>query len=488
MIFNCPSCQAGHSVPVSMIPNGGMELSCRRCGTAFKVDLPTHADEPDLLAKQPEGPLDQTDERPVVDDEPKTGDLEREPEATAVGMENPFDELVSEGRSSAQVAAFSESIHSDSTPSPSPDPADESTHDLDARRFPRTGEHERPTMQIANEPMPLGPDEAGLDPELDSTQRVDVDDDAPLNAPTVATPAPTPSKAFKSDEAPIDDPSSTGAAHRAAIEPSPDLYERVEAGDYRPEEPKLKAPETVAPPPKAWNEPSQSAAHVAEKPPLRRAADALNKAPLPLKVGLSVFPIALGLTLMLTASPPSESSAKVEIAVAAPDAAIVEPPVAMDAPVELEGDRVAAAGHAFVQVDDARLRQKANAKSPVTAKLALGELVKVEPINEEWALVLVEPEGPAGFIPVRLLGPQQSIAKLAADARFEGCESEAGGQIDPCLLGAKQSQDACLTKCGPSARPSVRCVEACGVAFDRCVKECGETNRMDKKGKKKRPR
>src|SRR5262245_25889766 len=39
MIFNCPSCTAGHSVPVSMIPSGGLDVTCRRCATSFKVDM-----------------------------------------------------------------------------------------------------------------------------------------------------------------------------------------------------------------------------------------------------------------------------------------------------------------------------------------------------------------------------------------------------------------------------------------------------------------
>src|SRR5438105_8618930 len=39
MIFNCPRCSAGHSVPVSMIPNGGLEMSCRRCNELFHVSL-----------------------------------------------------------------------------------------------------------------------------------------------------------------------------------------------------------------------------------------------------------------------------------------------------------------------------------------------------------------------------------------------------------------------------------------------------------------
>src|SRR5688572_29359048 len=44
MIFTCPRCSAGHSVPVSMIPNGGVDLSCRRCTEQFHVNISDRAD------------------------------------------------------------------------------------------------------------------------------------------------------------------------------------------------------------------------------------------------------------------------------------------------------------------------------------------------------------------------------------------------------------------------------------------------------------
>lgn len=40
MIFTCPACSAGHSVPVSMIPNGGLEQVCRRCRATFTIHPP----------------------------------------------------------------------------------------------------------------------------------------------------------------------------------------------------------------------------------------------------------------------------------------------------------------------------------------------------------------------------------------------------------------------------------------------------------------
>ncbi len=35
MIFGCLECDAGHNLPVSTIPTGGLDVTCRRCGKAF---------------------------------------------------------------------------------------------------------------------------------------------------------------------------------------------------------------------------------------------------------------------------------------------------------------------------------------------------------------------------------------------------------------------------------------------------------------------
>lgn len=435
MIFNCPSCQAGHSVPVSMIPNGGMELTCRRCGQVFAVDLPSQT----LESGPTPSPLEATDEmaQPLP---------EREPEATTVGIENPFDELSRTGQAPLMA--------------PSGQVVPERVEAL-----------EESTGTIPQTNVPLGPDETGVDPELDNTQRVDVDDEAPLGAPTISAPHPA-----KVERPPT----------------NPDLYDRVERGDYVPEEPQPKAPEPPAP--KAWNEPSGSVAAQKPKGPLRILADALNTAPLPLKVGLSVFPVALGLTLILTSSPEVSTSTKVEIAATAPDAGaespaptrVTMPPPGSPSPVAPTfEDLPAPEGHAYVQVDDARLRAKAQAKSPAVAKLEVGALVRLHPGTDDWALVVVEPEGPAGFLPKQLLGPVQPLAKLAALMAFERCEVPPGASVDPCLYDAKESQELCTERCGGVGKAPIRCVEACGAAFDLCTKQCFESAKVDR-GKKRR--
>ncbi|MCK6552124.1 zinc-ribbon domain-containing protein, partial [Myxococcota bacterium] len=44
MLFHCPSCSAGHDVPVAKIPATGLELMCRRCGELFLVERPEPTD------------------------------------------------------------------------------------------------------------------------------------------------------------------------------------------------------------------------------------------------------------------------------------------------------------------------------------------------------------------------------------------------------------------------------------------------------------
>lgn len=465
MIFNCPSCQAGHSVPVSMIPAGGMELTCRRCGSPFPVVLPSSPGERDLVdSTSTPGPLERTDEMPQAE-------LEREPEATTVGIDNPFDELSKTGQAPL-MAPSGELVANPVASGESSDNPDVPTQALAAERLPTgTGVDLDPPTGSFSSPSPrLGHRGEGVDPELDSTQRVDVDDEAPLGAPTVAAPHPA------SQDGP--------AGH--------DLYERVERGQYVPEEPRSEV--ELAPAPKAWNEPSRSVQAQRPKGALRILADSLNAAPLPLKVGLSVFPVALGLTLILTSSPEAPPSEKVEIVVPVPDAGVDEPAptrVTMPPPgtaakvtVAPFADPPAPDGYAYVQVGEARLRAKAQAKSPAVAKLEAGALVRLYPGTDEWALVVVEPEGPAGFLPKPLLGVQLPLARLAADLAFPGCAVEGGASVDDCLFDAKQAQEACTERCGGPTNAPVRCVEACGAAFDACSKTCFESAK-DRRGKKR---
>ena len=87
-------------------------------------------------------------------------------------------------------------------------------------------------------------------------------------------------------------------------------------------------------------------------------------------------------------------------------------------------------------------------------------------------MVLVEPDGPVGFVEERALGATKPVAALADDLAFTQCEL-GDRTLDACLFEAKQQESGCLDRCGDANDPgAVRCREACQVAFDRCTKKC----------------
>lgn len=432
MIFHCPACSAGHSVPVSMIPNGGMEMTCRRCSTSFDVDV----EDPD------------DDEDPTV---------AARAEATAIGVANPYDELVGHG---AHLIGPTGEIFRDASRPATQDPT------LD-----------RPTIPIDTHGIPLGPDEVGVDPELDNTQRVDVDED-PTHEPSVRTLNTPPPRRVGPPKPPLDD--------RPIVVADDDLYAKVASGRYVAPEPSV-APAAV-PRARAWNEPS-SIVQVGDGPVsrLRRLAEALNAAPLALKVGLIVFPVTLGIALVVTAMtknvepttiPPPEAAAAAPARVASETERVAEeaaPPAAPEpaAPTgPLASDTEAPEGYAFVQTAQTKMRSTAARRGRAVARLEAGQLVRRYESKDTFALVLVEPDGPVGFVAEQALGDRKPIAALADALAFDGCSAE-DRSIDECLFGAKSQEDRCVDTCGAANDPSaVRCREACGVAFDRCTRGC----------------
>ncbi len=500
MIFHCPACSAGHTVPVSMIPNGGMDMTCRRCSESFLVDV----DEPDVEEEDPT--------------------VAARAEATAIGVANPYDELVP-GAHLISPAGEVFDPH---------DASDDTEAIVAAEDRPPT--HDKPTIPIDQRRIPLGPDELGVDPELDNTQRFDVDEEEyPTQDPSVirldaldagglgASRPPSPRPATPP-------PRRVGSKPKSSVARPPfdsqDLYAKVASGKY--ERPEPSKAEAAVPRERAWNEPSSLILTGGSSSRLRRFAERLNQAPLALKVALIVFPVTLGLTLVLTAggkmSPEDiasvdstetirvgadgrtersgeangadrerEAEARTGDARSAtgdlgadsdaapdpepdrePDRSAAGAPTRTDptGPLPPSFDRPAPPDHAYVQAANARLRATASRRGRTVARLDAGQLVRRYDAKGDYALVLVEPDGPVGFVAERSLGASKPIVALADDLAFEGCSPE-GRTVDTCLFEAKQKEGTCVDRCGATGDPSaVRCKEACGVAFDRCTRGC----------------
>ncbi|MEQ9496349.1 MAG: zinc-ribbon domain-containing protein [Deltaproteobacteria bacterium] len=529
MIFHCPACSAGHTVPVSMIPNGGMDMTCRRCSASFLVDV---------------------DEPAVVEEEDPT--VAAKAEATAIGVANPYDELVPDAQ---LIRPGGELLD-----------LDDSSDDTEAlvAAEDRARSADKPTIPIDHKRVPLGPDEVGVDPEIDNTQRFDVEEeDVPTYEPDVIGMQDIDGGGLgasrpPSRRAPTPEPRKLGASKPEPSSSSTrppfdrdDLYAKVASGRYeKPEAP----PEPVSnvPRERAWNEPSSLIfTGAGSTSALRRFAEWLNRAPLPLKVALIVFPVTLGLTLVLTAGPkrgdPVEVGAVGSVDSTQTSAGDVTGPgpgpgpeagtgsesgagegsesgagkgsesgsgegsesgagkglgkglgkgsdsdSGSDSEADTDSDTVArsrsgpgpgpggspggarfrdptaAEGQAYIQAPNTRLRATAAPRGRTVARLAAGQLVQRYDRRGDFALVLVAPDGPVGFVDEGRLGAQKPIVALAEDIAFEGCSST-GSTLDACLFEAKQKEGACVDGCGADG---ARCREACQIAFERCTRQC----------------
>lgn len=308
------------------------------------------------------------------------------------------------------------------------------------------------------------------------------------------------------------------------------LYERVAAGVYIPEEPQASPPSNARVRAKSWDEPSAylspNSKVLRALEPLRRAAVVLNGAPLAFKVALVVFPLTLGLALMVTSGRDPMTKDPVEIKVptnAEPEetqAANAEEPQNVEsaksvanegakqaakqtakpiAPKKLPelkkprmpGDAPAPEGRAYVQMERARLRSEPSETAEATGRLELGQIVRTYDRVDAFVLVMAEPKGPAGFISEKLIDAKKPIALLAKEIAFQACEVTTEYTKDDCLYQGKQQHDACIEACGVAISggggedsPTVRCAEACKVAFNECQRSCnGETDAASKKKK-----
>ncbi|MCA9553096.1 MAG: hypothetical protein KC933_23870 [Myxococcales bacterium] len=383
MIFTCPACSAGHSVPVSMIPNGGLEQVCRRCRATFTIHPPG--------------------------DEAEGSNTDR---ASAP---------VGSAEDSATLPAL---------------PGDQTQEQTAAELLDVIDVEGEPTLSMdAAEPLPG-----------DRTPLVELE----------GTPTPVQTE-------------------------EPSVYDRVAEGSYRPPEPRPLS--TAAAAPRAWSEAPQAASgpgFVAR----------LNAAPLPARVALLVFPVALGLTLLLSRGeeeepiqiPVGPSEVVAPEAPASPAEAAPEPvaPPTFEAPpepaAEALSDHPAPEGYLYVQRRRTPLRAEADAAAAPVARLKAGRLVRVYETQGDWALVLQEPEGPVGFASRDALGPLKPVSALAAEVAFEGCRAARKSERPACLEAAEARVEACQATCPPlgggDVDPGARCQAACNLAFEQCQRGC----------------
>lgn len=487
MIFHCPRCQAGHSVPVSMIPDGGLPLSCRRCDNTFKVDLPPELSDPALHP-------DDT------------------PEATRIGVVTPFSEIEiqevetpagpdaalwlvggsSLGEAPAdETPANNEVTTVDGAPEVTDLVLDASLSEAADMR-PRTASDQRPTIPADAEPLPPGPREAGVHPELDETLEV-AEDPASTGAqvkaarrPPPLPPSSEPAAGTPEVWAPVErssnlDTERAEAPETLALDEEGSLYGPVARLRYTP------PPQPAKGAPRAWADPSELSQPIVRGPVgwLRTKVNKLDGGPLLVKGAVLFGPLVAGLILLAMSwgrlGEPERSSTRVERAPDVGRAAAPPPPAPPPGPY-LQGqglpDVPANAPEAFVQVDRARMRIAARLKAPVVGRLAAGRAVRVLGQRRKWRLVFVEPDGPVGFVKATVLGSQRPLLALARDRSFEGCGVTSRINRRDCLGDAKSSQAACNLQCSVQSALSVeRCKAACQLAFDECASGCRRKRR-----------
>jgi hypothetical protein len=475
-----------------MIPSGGLDMTCRRCSGGFHVDMPERT-QAGPIPLPPEDPDNEANPELTAPEPTAVGSIDpplpQNVEPTRIGVVTPFAEpeeprpeslLSPSGQIYSPAARFEAPPHSIDTKPDIPQPE----HKSENKRAARIN-----TPVTHGRTLPPAAAEMGLDPELDDTMRVDSEKAVPAAKQPVTVVGELSNRSGPQPK----------AEREHSIGSGPNgLYERVAAGVYVPEEPKLAENSGSRIRAKSWDEPSAymppstPLARLFE--PLRRAAVILNGAPLAFKVALVVFPLTLGIALMFTSAPEKE---RVEIKV---EAATEEPPVEQPAKTPeqtaeqppppkkklpekrkavMPGDDAAPEGHAYVQMDRARLRGEPNDNGEPSGRLELGQLVRTFDRVDGFVLVMGTPKGPAGFISEKLIAPKKPIAVLAKEIAFAACEVTEEYTIDDCLYQGKQQHDACIEACGVAVAgnagedsPTVRCAEACKVAFNECQRSC----------------
>ncbi len=125
-------------------------------------------------------------------------------------------------------------------------------------------------------------------------------------------------------------------------------------------------------------------------------------------------------------------------------------------------------GHQFVLTDGIELRATAAAGAEPLLWLKAGQVVRVIQRFDAAHLVLVPPDGPAGFVRPENLGDKLPLAALARQLKFKRCVVSDGSIVDDCLYGARTQWEECRANC----ESGTRCAPACRAAFEACMTSC----------------
>lgn len=471
MIFECPHCGRENDVPESELTGLAMVLECRACKAKFRVVPEETAEEVPALEPPP-------DERTAVENAPPEALVDAQ--GGAIPSATDFEE--------SDARTFGDGDTEQHTM-----PIDTSEADL-RRLQPSDGG----TQSAARPPSALDLSNPDNDAEAEGVKTV-------LQGPDKG-PSERPGRGLEAQR--ITRPGSSSQITVTPAKSNPDVYARIAQAESVSVVP-VQKPASARPLTKAWNEPSVVDRSAASGGGLafwvNRLGGHLERAPLFLKVWLLVFPLALGLILILSKRPREEP---VPIAIPAHSAPepqrvrVVEapepppapegpeapepsapppagtetsapsqggepPPTGVESPSLTFEDPTAPAGMAFVRSEGVRLRTNPGAKGKTITSIAAGSLVRVYDDVDDWVLVMVPPRGPAGFVKRDLLDDKKPLSVLARDFAFLGCTS-AGTTVSLCVDDAERQRESCLAGCGQNER----CERACRLAEEACADAC----------------
>lgn len=133
-------------------------------------------------------------------------------------------------------------------------------------------------------------------------------------------------------------------------------------------------------------------------------------------------------------------------------------------------DEPALPGHAFVGEEGARLYATADAKGRSRGRLSAGQRVEQVRVLDKMIMVVVREDGRVGYVRRDRLTETFPLSVLAERLKFAPCTTEGPRTLDDCLAAAKEQFNRCRDGC--RAYPNTRCPEACGAAFEGCLRRC----------------
>lgn len=469
MLFDCPHCQHGNEVPEAELTGLAVTIECGRCHAKFRVVPEDTAEEAPVL----ELPLD---------------------EQTAVGNTMPEVLGAAEGGAIPSETDFEESDsrtlgEADLEPKTMPI----ETAEADLRRSVTT---DASTLNVERPPSSIELSSVGAEQEPEGAKTI-------LQGPSgERARTEKPARRIEARRPAREEPQVTVTPAKS----NSDVYSRIAHGEGVSVIPVPKARER--PSTKAWNEPSAVHAVTESRSGLRAFITMmvahLERAPLFIRVWLAVFPLALGLILLLSRRAPEES---VPIAIPAqatsepdrlravkatpeptpparasdpapeppePSPETPEPPTseselsnAAEAPSLGFDDPEAPPGSAFIKLEGVRLRSGVGAKGKPFAPVSPGTLVKQYDEVEDWVLIMVPPRGPVGFVKKSALDTRKPLSVLSKELAFLGCTA-VGSSVTSCIDDAERQLEACSSGCNQVER----CEQACRMAEQACMDGC----------------